>query len=104
MVVVLAVVKVWNIETNVQHTLNGPKGQVLAMAAGTNTLYAGAEDGAIYVWKNTSEAQSPFEPVVSLTGHTKAVVSLAFGADHKILFSGSMDHSIKVCLQMASLF
>ena len=54
------------------------------------------QDGVIYAWRGSSdsEAKSPFELVASLSGHTKAVGCLAVGG--KMLYSGSMDHSIKV--------
>lgn len=87
-------VKAWNIQNITEFTLNGPKGRVLAMTVGNDTLFAGAEDGAIAAWRGSSEAKSPFELVASLTGHTKAVVCLTVGGG-KRLYSGSMDHSIK---------
>ncbi|KAG5105656.1 hypothetical protein JHK82_042626 [Glycine max] len=77
-----------------EFTLDGPKGRVRAMTVGNNTLFAGAEDGVIFAWRGSSKADSPFELVASLTGHTKAVVCLAVGC--KMLYSGSMDQSIKV--------
>ncbi|KAL5158459.1 Zinc finger CCCH domain-containing protein 48 [Glycine soja] len=87
-------VKAWNIQTMSEFTLDGPKGRVCAMTVGNNTLFAGAEDGVIFAWRGSSKADSPFELVASLTGHTKAVVCLAVGC--KMLYSGSMDQSIKV--------
>ncbi|KAL5158455.1 Zinc finger CCCH domain-containing protein 48 [Glycine soja] len=87
-------VKAWNIQTMSEFTLDGPKGRVRAMTVGNNTLFAGAEDGVIFAWRGSSKANSPFELVASLTGHTKAVVCLAVGC--KMLYSGSMDQSIKV--------
>ncbi|KAH1209469.1 Zinc finger CCCH domain-containing protein 48 [Glycine max] len=87
-------VKAWNIQTMSEFTLDGPKGRVRAMTVGNNTLFAGAEDGVIFAWRGSSKADSPFELVASLTGHTKAVVCLAVGC--KMLYSGSMDQSIKV--------
>ncbi|KAL5158447.1 Zinc finger CCCH domain-containing protein 48 [Glycine soja] len=87
-------VKAWNIQTMLEYTLDGPKGRVRAMTVGNNTLFAGAEDGVIFAWRGSSKADSPFELVASLTGHTKAVVCLAVGC--KMMYSGSMDQSIKV--------
>ncbi|KAG4381575.1 hypothetical protein AAZX31_15G167800 [Glycine max] len=87
-------VKAWNIQTMSEFTLDGPKGRVRAMTVGNNTLFAGAEDGVIFAWRGSSKADSPFELVASLTGHTKAVVCLVVGC--KMLYSGSMDQSIKV--------
>lgn len=51
------------------------------------------QDGSILVWKFNA-AVNCFEPAASLKGHTLAVVSLVAGANR--LYSGSMDHSIKV--------
>nr|KYP39492.1 Zinc finger CCCH domain-containing protein 17 [Cajanus cajan] len=91
-------VKAWNIQTLSEFTLDGPKGQVLSMIVGNDTLFAGAEDGVIYAWRGSAEANSssPFELVASLTGHSKAVVCLTVG--RKRLYSGSMDQSIKAFL------
>ncbi|XP_027337785.1 zinc finger CCCH domain-containing protein 17-like [Abrus precatorius] len=89
-------VKAWNIQTASEFTLDGPKGQVLAMVVGDDTLFAAAENGGISAWRgsSSSEATTPFELVASLTAHSKAVVCLAVGG--KMLFSGSKDQSIKV--------
>uniref|UniRef100_J3LXH2 Uncharacterized protein n=1 Tax=Oryza brachyantha TaxID=4533 RepID=J3LXH2_ORYBR len=38
-------------------------------------LFAGAEDGAVYMWRMNQEQQS-FDEVAALDGHDKAVVSL----------------------------
>ncbi|KAL4336954.1 hypothetical protein AHAS_Ahas12G0061800 [Arachis hypogaea] len=90
-------VKAWNIQTGADVTLDGPKGQVLSLNVGNDILLAGAEDGVIYAWRYSSDPkpESPFELVATLSGHTKPVVCLAIGC-YKMLYSGSMDHSIKV--------
>ncbi|XLS80838.1 hypothetical protein HN51_046669 [Arachis hypogaea] len=86
-------VKAWNIHTGADVTLDGPKGQVLSLNVGNDILLAGAEDGVIYAWRCSFE--SPFKTVATLSGHSKPVVCLAIGC-HRMLYSGSMDHSIKV--------
>ncbi|XP_068490086.1 zinc finger CCCH domain-containing protein 48-like [Phaseolus vulgaris] len=88
------VIKALNTKTNLEFTLDGPKGRILHMTVGNNILFAGAEDGVITAWRESSEVKSPFELVASLTGHTKSVVCLTIG--RKMLYSGSMDQSIKV--------
>ncbi|XP_028800052.1 zinc finger CCCH domain-containing protein 48-like [Neltuma alba] len=88
-------VKAWNIQTAAEITLDGPKGPVLSMAVCNDTIFTGAMDGVIYAWRLTSEANFPFKPVATLNGHTRAVVSLTGGPGYK-LYSGSVDHSIKV--------
>ncbi|XP_061350604.1 zinc finger CCCH domain-containing protein 48-like [Gastrolobium bilobum] len=88
------VVKAWNIQTTSEFTLDGPKGQVLALIVGHDKLFAGAEDGVISAWRGSSEAISPFERIESLSGHTKAVVCLT--VNRNMLYSGSRDHSIMV--------
>ncbi|XP_045803820.1 zinc finger CCCH domain-containing protein 48-like isoform X1 [Trifolium pratense] len=90
------IVKAWNIQNGSGYTLEVPNGRVLAMTIGKDTLLAGAEDGVISAWKGSSEANSPFKLVASLLGHSKSVVCLTVGCPNKRLFSGSMDHSIKV--------
>ncbi|CAJ1975622.1 unnamed protein product [Sphenostylis stenocarpa] len=87
-------VKAWNTQAISEYTLDGPKGRVLAMTVGNDTLFAASEDGVITAWRGRSEAESPFEVVASLSGHTKAVVCLTVG--RKMLYSGSMDQTIKV--------
>ncbi|MED6214887.1 hypothetical protein PIB30_107772, partial [Stylosanthes scabra] len=90
-------VKAWNIQTGADVTLDGPKGQILSLNFGNDILLAGAEDGVIYAWRGSSDpkAEFAFELVATLSGHTKPVVCLAIGC-YKMLYSGSMDHSIKV--------
>ncbi|KAL5056027.1 hypothetical protein RYX36_036709, partial [Vicia faba] len=88
-------IKAWNMQTASHLTLGGPKGRVLAMIVGNDTLLAGAEDGVISAWRGSSKSNSPFELVASLCGHTKSVVCLAVGCN-KMLYSGSKDQSIKV--------
>ena len=40
---VVVVVKAWNVQAGSEFTLDGPKGQVLSMVVGNDTLLAGAE-------------------------------------------------------------
>ncbi|XP_024195705.1 zinc finger CCCH domain-containing protein 48-like [Rosa chinensis] len=90
-------VKAWNIESNAEFTLAGPVGQIHAMEIGNDMVFAGAEEGVIYVWKGKacSDAKAnPFHPHQALRGHTAAVVSLRVGNIR--LYSGSMDHTIRV--------
>ena len=54
------------------------------------------QDGVISAWRVGSDSRSPFELIASLSGHTRAVVCLTVGG--KRLYSGSMDHTIKVLL------
>ncbi|OMO71833.1 Zinc finger, CCCH-type [Corchorus olitorius] len=76
--------------------LSGPVGQVYAMATSHDLLLAGSQDGTILAWKfNALITDNNFEAAASLKGHTRAVVSLAAGAENR-LYSGSVDHSIKV--------
>ncbi|CAL0335227.1 unnamed protein product [Lupinus luteus] len=88
------VVKAWDIQNGLEFTLDGPRGKVLAMVVGNDTLFAGAQDGVIYAWRGSYDTNSPFKLVASLSGHTKAITCLTVG--RMMLFSGSMDHSIKV--------
>ncbi|KAK4265240.1 hypothetical protein QN277_026320 [Acacia crassicarpa] len=88
-------IKAWNIQTDTEVTLDGPKGHVLSMFDCNDTLFAGAMDGVIYAWRLSSEANFPFKPLAMLNGHSKAVVCLTGGRGDK-MYSGSIDHSIKV--------
>ncbi|KAL7233403.1 hypothetical protein ACSBR1_017098 [Camellia fascicularis] len=86
-------VKAWNTQTLTDFTLNGPVGQVYAMALGNDMLFAGTQDGTILAWKSNSQSNCP-ELAASLKGHSHGVVSLVIGADR--LYSGSMDNTIRV--------
>ncbi|MBA0689983.1 hypothetical protein Goari_007684 [Gossypium aridum] len=96
-------VKAWNTQTNQEFSLSGPAGQVYAMIVGNGLLFAGTQGQSpsiigflqegILAWKFNAVTNS-FEPAASLKGHTLPVVSLMVGANR--LYSGSMDHSIKV--------
>ncbi|KAL5716843.1 hypothetical protein ACHQM5_009959 [Ranunculus cassubicifolius] len=88
-------VKGWNSETNTFISLDGPVGQVYALAvAGTEFLYSGNQDGNICVWKYNATA-SCFEPNACFKGHSLGVTSLAVGGTTR-LYSGSMDNTIKI--------
>ncbi|KAK6926300.1 Zinc finger, CCCH-type [Dillenia turbinata] len=86
-------VKVLNLQTNVDQNLNGPVGQVYAMVVGNDLLFAGTQDGSVLAWK-FNDATNCFEPATMLKLHDLAVVSLVVGANR--LYSGSMDKSIRV--------
>ncbi|KAE8076587.1 hypothetical protein FH972_015225 [Carpinus fangiana] len=89
------VVKALNTESGAEYNLNGPIGQVYAMATTNDImLFAGGQDGVILAWKCTTETNPPFQPVASLKGHTSDVVSLTVGCEW--LYSGSKDHTIRV--------
>ncbi|CAK9145779.1 unnamed protein product [Ilex paraguariensis] len=86
-------VKAWNIQSNVELTLNGPVGQVYALVVGNDMLFAGTEDGTILAWKSSCETSCP-EVAATLKGHSRVVLSLFVGANR--LYSGSMDKTIRV--------
>lgn len=86
-------IKVLNTENNNEYSLDGPFGLVYALLTHQDMLFAGTQDGTILV-SRFNVVGSCFEPVASLKGHQKGVVSLIIGAQR--LCSGSMDHTIKV--------
>ncbi|GMP43177.1 hypothetical protein CsSME_00012642 [Camellia sinensis var. sinensis] len=86
-------VKAWNTQALTDFTLNGPVGQVYAMALGNDMLFAGTQDGTIVAWKSNSQSNCP-ELAALLKGHSHGVVSLVIGADR--LYSGSMDNTVRV--------
>ncbi|GMY05041.1 zinc finger CCCH domain-containing protein 48-like isoform X2 [Fagus crenata] len=88
------VVKVWNTESGAQYSLNGPVGQVNALESVNDLLFAGVEDGVILAWKGSCETDLKFQLAATLKGHTCGVTSLVVGG--KRLYSGSMDHTIRV--------
>ncbi|XP_016500438.1 zinc finger CCCH domain-containing protein 48-like [Nicotiana tabacum] len=99
-------VKARHTQTGTVLSLNGPIGQVYALVFDDNNhmLFAGTEEGPILAWRFVNG--SNFERAATLIGHTHHVVSLFAGAGN-ILYSGSMDKSIRVwsletfqCLQV----
>ncbi|WOL10582.1 zinc finger CCCH domain-containing protein 48-like isoform X1 [Canna indica] len=86
-------VKAWNTQTATDQSLDGPIGQVYALVVSNGMLFAGTQDSCILAWK-FNVAGNLFEPAASLSGHRLAVVSLVAGGMK--LYSGSMDHTIKV--------
>ncbi|KAH7863905.1 hypothetical protein Vadar_023230 [Vaccinium darrowii] len=86
-------VKAWNTQTQTELTLDGPVGQVYALAVGNDVLFAGTQDGTILAWKPCSQTNS-LDLAASLKGHSSGVISLCVGA--KWLYSGSMDNTIRV--------
>ncbi|XP_004301390.1 PREDICTED: zinc finger CCCH domain-containing protein 48-like [Fragaria vesca subsp. vesca] len=90
-------VKAWNTECNTEFTLAGPVGQVHAMEVENDMVFAGTEEGVIYVWKGivcSDTKANPFHPHQALSGHTGAVVSLRVGSIR--LYTGSVDYTIRV--------
>ncbi|KAL6322472.1 hypothetical protein AAG906_008127 [Vitis piasezkii] len=83
-------VKAWNLKTEMQYSIDGPVGQVYALEAATeDVLFAGMEDGSIFIWKYNPESNS-FPLITILKGHTASVLSLQVGC--KSLYSSSMDN------------
>ncbi|KFK37362.1 hypothetical protein AALP_AA4G246700 [Arabis alpina] len=87
-------VKAFNVQTCKDLHLNGPVGQVNAIAVGNGMLFAGTSSGSISVWKATDTETDPFEHLTSLEGHSGEVKCLIIGG--QTLYSGSVDRTIKV--------
>lgn len=88
-----SIIKAWNIQTADELSLKGPVGGVYSMVVANDMLFAGAQNGVIFAWKGSSEANS-FQPVASMEAHSGAVLCLTVGG--KKLYSGSADHTIRV--------
>ncbi|GAV56666.1 WD40 domain-containing protein, partial [Cephalotus follicularis] len=88
-----SLVKALNIENSTEFSLEQPFGQVNDMVVANDMLFAGTQDGVILAWKGGSEA-NPFQLAASMNGHTGAVICLTVGS--KLLYSGSMDRTIRV--------
>lgn len=97
-------VNFWVRETNLEHggTLRGHKLAVLCLVAAGNLVFSGSADMAICVWKRSFTNEHAC--VTVLTGHTGPVKCLAAEKDLEtmlnerrwILYSGSLDKSVKV--------
>ncbi|CAK7336585.1 unnamed protein product [Dovyalis caffra] len=88
-------VKVWNLNREIinDFSLEGPVGQVYALAVHNDLLFAGAANGDILVWKGCFEA-NPFKLVATIKAHKQAVVCLRVDAGAYRLYSGSMDNTV----------
>lgn len=86
-------VKVLNTVNLTGLLLDGPKGQVHALAIANQKIFAGTHDGTILAWK-FNFATNTFDPVASLIGHMLPVISLVSEKDR--LYSASMGHTIRV--------
>ncbi|KAF2317479.1 hypothetical protein GH714_022651 [Hevea brasiliensis] len=91
------VVRVWNLslEGNKEFCLDGPIGQVYALAVYKDLLFAGTANGDILLWEGSFEA-NPFAMVAPLRELKKAVVCLNICSGVNSLYSGSMDNTVKV--------
>ncbi|KAK9144991.1 hypothetical protein Sjap_004894 [Stephania japonica] len=89
-----SVIKAINSQTGADLILSGTFGQIHSLKVGNDMLFAGTQDGTILAWKYNDLIKS-FELAASLRGHNLAVVSLFVGAG-KMLYSASMDHTIRV--------
>ncbi|KAL6645513.1 hypothetical protein ACP70R_017121 [Stipagrostis hirtigluma subsp. patula] len=75
--------------------LRGPAAATMVtalLAEDDEHLFAGTEDGVVYMWR-MDQGRHCFDEVAALTGHEKAVVSLAQGKG--TLYSGSADGSVR---------
>jgi WD40 repeat protein len=88
-------VKALHTGTGKELRLRGPAASMLVTALlveDDEHLFAGTEDGVIYMWRMNRSRQS-FDEVAAFRGHEKAVASLAQGKG--TLYSGSADGSIR---------
>ncbi|CAN6314069.1 unnamed protein product [Urochloa humidicola] len=88
-------VKALHTGTGKELRLRGPAASAVVTALlveDDEHLFAGAEDGVIYMWR-MNQAQQCFDEVAAFVRHEKAVVSLAQGKG--TLYSGSADGCIR---------
>ncbi|KAL9672499.1 hypothetical protein QQ045_028750 [Rhodiola kirilowii] len=86
-----------NTETSLRLSLEGPVGQVNALAVCQDTLFAACDDGNILAY-NPCQEDKTFRQTATLRGHSKAVLSLEYSGSDNVyiqLFSGSADCTIR---------
>ncbi|KAK7342522.1 hypothetical protein VNO80_25477 [Phaseolus coccineus] len=98
-------IKALNTETNLEFTLDGPKGRILHMTVGNNILFVGAEmlysgsmDQSIKVWD-----MDTLQCTMTLNEHNDVVTSLICWDE--FLLSSSFDGTIKIwaCMEVGTL-
>jgi len=67
------VVRVWNMDTGFEQTLEGHQGAIYSLAQGVAYLFSGGDDTGIKTWQFSSDR---FEPLVELKGHQAPVQAL----------------------------
>ncbi|GLT94889.1 hypothetical protein SLE2022_126030 [Rubroshorea leprosula] len=88
-------IKAWNVVDGKEEPicLKHSLGQVYAMVADADLLFSGTQEGSVLAWRSSFGA-NPFKLVAFLKGHSKVVLCLTTGTGR--LYSGSMDHTVRV--------
>jgi WD40 repeat protein len=86
-------VKVWNVQSGEERTLEGHSGNVMAVAVSPDgqSIASAGEDTTIVLWNTETWTRQR-----TLRGHTSMVMSLTFSRDNQRLLSGSRDGTVKI--------
>jgi len=85
-------VRLWDLATGETHRLlDNAHGAIHAVVCAENIVAAAGDDQTIYVWNIQTG-----KLLLTLSGHTEAIIALALAGDGYTLASGSFDQSIRL--------
>ncbi|KAJ7017427.1 WD40-repeat-containing domain protein [Mycena alexandri] len=88
-----ATVRIWDITTGAEVTMEGHSGQVNSVAFSPDSVHvvSGSNDKTVRIWDAKTGAE-----VINMKGHSNTVYSVAFSPDGARVVSGSRDKTVRI--------